>query len=304
MIGAVFGGWFQDRVGRRIALGTSALLSAAGIAIMFVSYIPTSIMSKRLLFLFGKIVQGVAIGTNITSAQTYLSEILPPALRASGMAFFPIFACLGQLSGALVIYFSLGQKKGYITAFGSQWPFSFLPIVVALLIPESPTWYIRRKEMDKAFAAQKRLDPVSANTQVTIDRLTAAIAHEEAITATTSIWHCFDKQNLRRTMIVLWAQSFQALWGMPLLSKVSYFLQVIGMGPDKSIIILIVGLVLGFFANSLGVWLVTKVGRRPLIMSTLCVVALIWASMGVANCFKGKVVVWYVLLFFLPLQVF
>ncbi|KAF1961924.1 MFS general substrate transporter [Byssothecium circinans] len=293
MLGAMLGGWVQDRIGRRLSLASSSFLSAIGVAVMFVSYIPTSPTSRRALFLVGKLLQGIAIGTNITAAQTYLSEILPPVLRASGMAFFPVFTCLGQLTGALVIYGSLDKKRGYVTAFGSQWPFSFLPIIVAFLIPESPAWYIRKGRHDQAFAAQARLEPLATDTKATIEKLTADIKHEEETAATTSLAQCFNKQNLRRTLIVLWVQSFQAIWGLPLLSKASYFLQVVGMSADKSIIFLIMGIVLGLLGNGVGIWMVARIGRRKLVLSTLSVAAGLWLSMGIANCFTAKAVVWF-----------
>jgi MFS family permease len=142
MGGSVLGGWAQEKTGRRLALAVSSFLSALAVAIMYISYLPTDITGRRVAFLMGKFAQGGAIGAVMATCQTYMSEILPPALRGSGMAFFPVFTLLGQLTGALVIYGALGDNNGYALVFGSQWPFSFVPILVAFFIPESPTWYV------------------------------------------------------------------------------------------------------------------------------------------------------------------
>ncbi|PVH98412.1 MFS general substrate transporter [Periconia macrospinosa] len=293
MGGALFGGWFQDRVGRRTSLVTSSFLSAIGVAVMFVSYIPATTGPRRVLFLVGKLIQGFSIGTNISTAQTYLSEILPPSLRASAMSLLPAFTCLGQIIGALVIYSNLEKPRGYVVAFGSQWPFSVLPILVAFLIPESPKFYMRKGHYDKARTAQARLNPPDVNPDAAAEKLKHDVEAEKAISESTSVMECFRGVNLRRTLIVLWAQALQSVFGLALLSKASYFLQVIGMTADKSIIFLILGLVFSLLSNLTSIWIVAHVGRRKLIMTTLSMAAMLWLSMGIANCFQRQAVIWW-----------
>ena len=294
MIGALFGGWLQDRIGRRRSLALSSFLSAIGVAIMFVSYVPEDVASRRLAFLLGKLFQGGAIGAVIGACQTYMSEILPPALRGSGMALFPAFILLGQLTGALVIYGVLHRPKGYAVVFASQWPFSFVPIIVAFLIPESPAWYVRKRQMDKAHAAQARLDPRGADTRATVEKILMDIEHEEQ-TANATYMDCFRKGNFRRTFIVIWANSLTTVFGVQLLAKASYFLQLIGMRPELSIVFLILGIVLGLLANIASIWIMPRFERRPLIIVTLLAAAALWTSMGIANCFTiVPAVTWYV----------
>jgi MFS family permease len=284
MIGSLFGGWLQDRVGRRVALGLSSFFSAIGVAIMFCSYLPSDVTGRRVAFLMGKFFQGGAIGAVMASCQTYMSEVLPPVLRGSGMAFFPAFQLLGQLIGALVIYGSLDRERGYAIAFGSQWPFSCVPIIVAFLIPESPAWYVRKRRMDDAYTAQARLDPPGVDSKVAIHRLLKDIEGEASNSA--AYLDCFKRGNVRRTGIVMWAQSLTSVFGLQLLAKASYFLQLIDMKPGISIIFLILGIILGLIANLISVWIMARVGRRPLVISGLLTAAVLWASMGIANCTK------------------
>ncbi|KAF1997109.1 MFS general substrate transporter [Amniculicola lignicola CBS 123094] len=291
MLGALTGGWFQDKVGRRLALGTSSFLSAIAVAIMYVSYLPEDIQGRRGCFFAGKFFQGAAIGAVMAATQTYMSEILPPVLRGSGMAFFPVFTLLGQLTGALVIFGSLRKSKGYTVAFASQWPFSFVPIIVSLLLPESPAYYVRKDRIADAIKAQARLDPPDTDTEAVVEKMRRDIEHEKR-TARATYAECFHKQNIRRTFIVMWANSLTAVFGLPLLAKASYFLQVVGMDASVSIIFLILGIVLGLGGNVASIWVMARVGRRPLIVVTLSIAALFWLSMGVANCWKGGVVPW------------
>lgn len=78
MIGAIIGGWFQDRVGRRWSLATASVIAAAGIAIMFTCFVSDEVLTRRALFLAGKMVQGLGIGMIMSTTQTW-SEF---ALRA------------------------------------------------------------------------------------------------------------------------------------------------------------------------------------------------------------------------------
>ncbi|KAF2025397.1 MFS general substrate transporter [Setomelanomma holmii] len=241
MAGSLFGGWLQDKIGRRLALALSSFLSAIG--------------------------------------------ILPPVLRGSGMALFPAFTLLGQLTGALVIYGALNRDHGYAVAFGSQWPFSFVPIVIAFLVPESPAWYVRTRQMDKAYKSQARLDPPGVDTKAIVDKILKDIEHEELSNKATFM-ECFHKRNFRRTFIIMWSNALTAIFGLQLLAKASYFLQLINMKPGISIIFLILGIVLGLIANVVSIWVLARVGRRPLVVITLLIAALLWASMGIANCTK------------------
>lgn len=292
MLGSLFGGWFQDRVGRRLSLAICSFVSALAVAVMFVSYIPSSADARRALFLVGKFWQGCSIGAAMAATQTYLSEILPTVLRGSGMALFPVFTLLGQLMGALVIFGNLKREKGYVAVFGSQWPFSFVPIVVAYFIPESPAWFVRKRRMDDAVRAQGRLDPHGTDTKAVIDKTTRDIEHEETTQGRATFKECFSAANARRTMIVLWVNSLQSVFGLPLLAKASYFMQIVGMDAQRSIIFLILGIVLGLLANVAGVWVLARYGRRKLMLSTLSVAAGLWLSVGIANCFQGMGVVW------------
>lgn len=294
MIGSLGGGWLNDKIGRRRALAMNSFLSAIGVAVMYVSYLPADINGRRVCFMMGKLFQGVAIGGLMSATQTYMSEILPPVLRGSGMALFPAITLLGQLTGAAVIYGSLNQDNGYAVVFGSQWPFSAVPILVAFLIPESPAWYVRKRRMEDAHKAQARLDPPGVDTSVVVAKILATIEHEE-LSAKSTFMECFHKRNFRRTFIVMWANTLTNVFGLQLLAKASYFLQLVGMKANLSIIFLILGIILGLIANVVSIWVMSRFGRRPCVIWTMSIAVLLWASMGIANSTPMKpAVTWYV----------
>ncbi|KAJ5931088.1 hypothetical protein N7466_006581 [Penicillium verhagenii] len=295
MGGSIFGGYFQDRGGRRLALAIGSFLSAIAVAMCYVADLPDDMESRRGLFLAGKLFQGVCIGILLCVVQTYMSEVLPVALRGPIIAFLPIFTLLGQLLGAIVVYVSL-QREGaqsYRICFASQWPFSAVPLCLSILLPESPTWLLRRGKPEKALKAQKKLDTVQVDSAAAIEELHLSILAEEGETSSFVYMDCFRGTNLRRTLIVCLASALPQLFGLQLLGNASYFMEIVGMGSTNSLIFLILGIGLGLIANIASIWVLNSLGRRSLCMFTLAAAMVLWLGMGVAGCFEGVVTIWY-----------
>ncbi|KAJ5641497.1 hypothetical protein N7490_005497 [Penicillium lividum] len=295
MFGAAVAGWFQDRVGRRWSLALSCVICAIGIAIAFCANLPAEMGSRRGTFLVGRVIQGVGVGGAMAGAQTYLSETVPVTLRGSAMALSPTFMLLGELIGAAVI-FACEHKvsdAAYLIPFGTQWITTLLPFLLAIFMPESPSYLLRKEENEKALSAMRSLHTAGMDVEPLLEQMRMSIIHEEQLSAELSYADCFRGINLRRTLIVGFSFMVPSLFGVPLLSSASYFMQVVGMSSSLSIIILIVGIVLGLFANAIGVWLMSRFGRRPLMLGTLAVSTIIWLSMGIAGCWSGNIVIWY-----------
>ncbi|OKP05948.1 Maltose permease MAL61 [Penicillium subrubescens] len=295
MIGAIFGGHFQDRGGRRLALATGSFLSAIAVAMCYVADLPDDMDSRRGLFLAGKLFQGICIGILLCVVQTYMSEVLPVLLRGPIIAFLPIFTLLGQLIGSIVVYTSLKHKDAtsYRICFASQWPFSAVPFVLAALLPESPTWLVRRGRLDKALKAQKRLDTAHIDSAAIVDEIRTSILVEEEERKTQTYMDCFKGIHKRRTLIVAFASALPQLFGLQLLANASYFMQIVGMGSSNSLIFLILGIGLGLIANVVSLWALNGFGRRFLCLATLGTSVVLWLAMGIAGCFAGVVTIWY-----------
>ncbi|KHO01248.1 General substrate transporter [Metarhizium album ARSEF 1941] len=287
ILGAIAGGQIQDWVGRRASIAIGCFLSAIAVAICYVSYMPADIGTRRGVFLGGKTFQGLTIGIVTTTTHTYMSEILPPSLRGPVLAFFPMFTLLGQLIGASVIFGLMAMPDGYAVGFASQWPFSAVPVIVALCIPESPTYLVRKNKMAQAHKSQKRLEPRDGDAHETVETIRRNIEHEREMTQATYI-DCFKRANLRRTLIIMLSGALPQILGLALLAKASYFFQVIGVSADVSVILLIVGIVCGLLANMASIWVLHRVGRRRLLVWGLFGVSFLWLTMGISGIWDKK----------------
>ena len=278
MIGALAGGILLDNFGRRFSLGLGSLSSIVGVAVIWASQYGGG--SRQGVFLLGKFLVGLAIGGVVCTAQTYMSELLPSTLRGPVIAFFPIFFLLGQLMSAVII-FSAEDMEGpqsYRMCMISQWPFSAVPLLVALLIPESPVYLIRKGKLEAAVKAQKRLDRAGEDTQGHIEQLQALILHEQETASSdeSKYLDCFNGIDRRRTFIVMFAAVLPQLFGLPILGDGPYFLQIAGMESENSLIFLIAGIVGGLIGTFISMYLLTIVGRRKLSLVTLAPVIVLW----------------------------
>ena len=295
IIGAAVAGPWQDRSGRSWPLAWGSLISAVAIAILYVSNLPVDINTRRGLFLFGKIVQGFAIGVVTAATQTYISENVPTSLRGPTMALFPTFTLLGQFVGAIEIFVSSRDESSnsYLVSFASQWPFSAVPFVMALLAPESPAYLVRRDHIAAALNSQRRLHIPKIDIVDLVEQLQQSIQLEREWAQEVTYRDCFRGANARRSLIVIFSMVIPTLFGLPLLSNASYYLQVVGMSAQYSLMFLVLGIGLGLLSNGIGVWTASRVGRRPLTLVSLGITTILWLSMGIAGCFDSIVTIWY-----------
>jgi MFS transporter, SP family, general alpha glucoside:H+ symporter len=226
--GSVFGGFVQDRLGRCRSLVLGSVICSIAIGIIFGSNWLAVLDSKRAVFFVGKVIQGFATGIIKIQVLTYISENAPTALRGSGMALVPTFTLLGQLIGAIVIYSinDVEGSRGYLIAFGSQWILSLAPFALGCIMPESPAWLIRKGRFEEAMRNTERLVAPKVDHHLVYEKTKFIIDQEASMATEVTFADCFNHANLRRTLIVIWANFIPAVFGLDLLSSASYFLQV------------------------------------------------------------------------------
>ena len=297
MIGAAAAGWIQDWTGRRLMLCVGGVLSIVAIATCYVADLAAN---KQATFFGGKLLEGTAVGITICSTQTYLSEVIPGRLRGPTLALFPALQLLGQLIAAGVVISQLGVpgKTSYRVALASEWPFSAIPLVLAVFIPESPAFLLQRDRISSARDSFRKLHgpTVASAHQDLFEDMHTAVDEERRTAQDRSVTYleCFRGSNIRRTLIAIFANVVPELFGLTLLGHVSYFLQLIGLSHMASFILLLLGVVLGLFANFGSFWTLLRFGRRLLILVSLAAVSIIWLTIGIAGCFSGSAVAWLV----------
>ncbi|KAJ5625946.1 MFS general substrate transporter [Penicillium lagena] len=298
MAGAIIAGSLQDRVGRRWPLAVGSVLSAVAVAVTCLSSLPADIVTRRVVFLIGEIVQCFALGVTETAAQTYISEAVPTSLRGPAMALLPAFDMIGELLGSLVVLLWSGgtSSSAYMVSYNSMWPFSAIPLLVAVFLPESPSHLVRKGDLARARRSLQKLHTASVDCNQLLEDLKQSVESEKKDQdqgQRVSYRDCFRDENKRRTMISMFGASMPVLFGTSLLVSASYFLQTLGMEAKDSLLMTVLGIALALVGNGVGVWLISCVGRRRLILVTLSITTVVWLSMGISGCFSGIATAWY-----------
>lgn len=102
----------------------------------------------------------------------------------------------------------------------------------------------------------------------------------EASVEKESYLSCLREPNLRRTIIVIFAEFIPLLFGLQLLGSSSYFLQQNGMEPKMSLIFQVSGVVCRFIACCITFYTLSKFGRRTLVITSLTGITMLWGAIG------------------------
>lgn len=109
---------------------------------------------------------------------------------------------------------------------------------------------------------------------------TVQIEVGEASVKKGSYLACLKGTNLRRTVIVVFAEFIPLLFGLQLLGSSSYFLQQNGMEPKTSLIFQVAGVACGIIACCITFYTLSKFGRRTLMIISLVGITMLWGAVG------------------------
>lgn len=101
--GSFIFGWLADRIGRKHALASAVLCASVGS--LLIALCPTYARIgfwASLLLVVARLIQGLAYGGELPSAQTYLSEMAPPNKRGLWSSTIYITGTLGMIFGLLL----------------------------------------------------------------------------------------------------------------------------------------------------------------------------------------------------------
>ena len=256
MIGAVGCGRLADRLGRRVVLLLAGVVFCVGS--LGAAFAP----SVWVLALF-RVIIGVGVGTASVSVPLYLSEMAPTAIRGSLTSLNQLMITVGILVAYAVDY-ALAPFEAWRWMLG----LGFVPAVVLLVgmyfQPETPRWLVRHDRGEQARA-------VLAHTRrgEDIDAEIAEIQRLEEVNRQETHGLRTLVSSLVRPMLIV-GVGLAALQQLIGINTIIYYapttLTKVGLGPVAAVLANVgIGVVnVGF--TFVAIWLLDKVGRKPLLL--------------------------------------
>jgi len=261
ILGALTGGFFSDRYGRkRVLIGTAILFCMSAI----LTAIPQSVGA----FNFARFVGGLAIGVSMPISGIYLAEVAPARIRGRVVTMNQLAITFGILISYVAGWYfgGIGTEQWQLASswrwmFGSEAVPAAFFIFVLFFIPESPRWLIKQGEYDRAYAILAKVDGAH-QAHAEVEEIKKTIAEEEV-----SVLQLFHP-GIRVAMIIgVFLCLFDQITGINI---VIYYIQKILLDLDFSKEQARQGMVwLGvsnFVTTIIALFVLDRIGRKPLLM--------------------------------------
>jgi SP family galactose:H+ symporter-like MFS transporter len=227
--------------------------------------------------LAGRLILGVSIGMLSFTSPIYLAEIAPETIRGSMVSFYQLMITIG-------IFVAYLSDLAFSYSGNWHWMLGIIAIPGVLFflgvftLPDSPRWLMMRGRTEEATQVLTRL---RGNPQIVAQE-------EQEIAAQLRIpqhgWRMFlQNSNFRRSVgLGILLQIVQQFTGM---NVVMYYAPIIfkDMGYQKEaqmVFTAIVGLT-NVLATFIAIWLVDKLGRKPILYIGFSVMAVGMAFVGI-----------------------
>lgn len=277
-VGAMATAVVGERLGRRRCVGAGALISIAGAILQATAF-------GRAHLIVGRIVSGVGLGIINSTVPVMQAEFSPKASRG-------IYVC-AQLStlnfGILLVYWIDYAFVTHTSSYAWRVPtilqcailFGILGLL--FLIPETPRWLAAHDRPEECLKVLARIAGTSEDDQE-VRRLhtviTETVAFENSRQAGwKDIVRSDPIKSRRRFLIACGIQMFQQLGGINAIIYYSGTIFEKSIGFDTHMASLMSGfLQTWFFVASFIPWfLIDRIGRRPLLLSMISLMAAVMA---------------------------
>ena len=268
--GAAAGGFLTDRFGRRkVLIATAAVFTAGAVA--------TAVTPTVSLLIFGRIVIGIAIGAASFTAPLYISEVAPVNIRGRLVSLNQIALTVGIVISYLVDY-ALSDTGGWRWMFGLSAVPAFLLGIGMIFMPESPRLLVSHSLIDRARAVLRKIRGTD-NIEAELQDIRQSLAQQ------SGRWAELRNPLVRPALIVgVGLAVFQQITGI---NTVIYYaptiFQFAGLKSASVSILATVGVgIINVLMTLVAMWIIDRVGRRPLLMTGLIGMILSLVILGLA----------------------
>lgn len=259
--GAVFGGKLADKIGRRRVILYLAVL-------FFIATLGCSFAPNAEIMVVFRAFLGLAVGGASVTVPAYLAEMAPAEKRGRMVTQNELMIVTGQLlaytSNAILgnVFGDTGHIWRYMLVIAT------LPAVILwfgmLVMPESPRWLASNGSLTTAFQILKKIRRKNRAKQE-IAQIRKSVEKEAALDKAT--FKDLTVPWIRRIVFIgLGIGVIQQITGV---NSIMYYgteiLSQAGFGTEAALIGNIANGIISVLATFVGIWLLGRVGRRPML---------------------------------------
>jgi MFS transporter, SP family, sugar:H+ symporter len=276
LIGSALGAWYAGRLADRIGRVRAMLIAATLFAL---SALGSGLAFGPASLVFWRFIGGAAIGMASVIAPAYIAEVAPARMRGRLGALQQLAIVIGIFMALLSDAFLAGTAGGAGRALWLElkaWRWMFLAGVVpalaygllALQIPESPRFLVRRGELAKAADVLRQVLGI-ADVDDKIAAINESLAATRARPNTTSLRALAGPRLglLPVVWIGILLSIFQQFVGINVIFYYSTTLwRSVGFSEANALTVTVITSVTNVLVTLVAISLVDKVGRRPLLL--------------------------------------
>lgn len=281
--GALVAGDLADWFGRKTTVICGCIIYAIGVILQTAS---TSLG----LLVAGRLIAGFGVGFVSAIIILYMSEIAPKKIRGTIVSGYQFCVTIGLLLASCVDYGTENHLDtgSYRIPMAIQFAWALILGIGLLFLPESPRYYVKNGDLQKAIRVLERLRSAETGSEVVQAELTEIVANHEYEMSVIpqggyfSSWaNCFKgslrnpASNLRRTILGTSLQMMQQWTGINFIFYFgSTFFDQLGTIKNPFLISLVTTLV-NVGSTPLSFIIIERWGRRSI---------LIWGALGMVIC--------------------
>ncbi|NGX62999.1 MAG: putative metabolite transport protein CsbC [Candidatus Anoxychlamydiales bacterium] len=254
ILGSYLGGYLADIFGRKKTFFYALIALFLGTFIFIITKNKIVLFSSRALI-------GFAIGIFSTVVPIYIAEISDPKYRGRLVSINQLFLVCGILLSNIFAYFFL-KTENWQAIFLIGLIFAFIMLILLFFIPESPSFLANQNKLDEAAQILKK---------VRFDIEKSEIFQKENHKK-VKISQLFSKNVKAAFLVGITLNIFRQITGINIVTYYapSLFLTSGVITSHSAMLFASLISIVNIFASLISIWLIDKLGRRPLIIfSTL-----------------------------------
>jgi sugar porter (SP) family MFS transporter len=274
LFGALIGGTSSDAIGRRWTNIAAGLSFVAGSIFSALAPNVEVLIASRVLI-------GLAIGLTSVAAPMYIAELSPPRNRGKLVSLFQLAITIGILVSYIVDR-ALAPDHAWRWMLGLAFVPGALLVIGMIAMPESPRWLLKtgaEKAARHALSLVRPPDEIDAEVKE---------IHDDLEQNRPAAWSELLMPGLRPALLI--GVGLAVLQQVTGINTIIYYapqiFQKAGLNSATTALAATAGIgVVNVLSTLIAIWLVDRVGRKPLLLAGLVGMALSLAALGVAQRF-------------------